>query len=90
MGVSESAQHGLANVGKSGESAQLGLGNVGESDESQHQHKMRRRCVREYSREYSQHLQNLHFQNLLSSGHCLDGTHVCFIFAVIWMPRKEK
>ncbi len=38
-----------------------------DSRESQYQHKMRRRCVREYSR----HLQNLHLQNSRSSGHCL-------------------
>jgi hypothetical protein len=38
-----------------------------DSPESQHQHEMRCRRVREYS----QHLQNLHLQNLRASCHCL-------------------
>jgi hypothetical protein len=86
MAVGESALHGLANVGESGESSHAGLANVGETGESQYKHETRHRHVHEYSR----HSQNLHSQNSLSSGYCLDGTHVWFIFAVVWMPRKGK
>jgi hypothetical protein len=67
----ESAQHGSANVGESGESLQTGLAKVGESGKSQHQNETRRRRVREYSHEYSQHFQNSHLQNSLASCHCL-------------------
>ncbi len=86
----ESAQHGLANVGESGESVGHGLANVGESGESQHQHETRRKCVREYSREYSQHSQNSHSTNLLSSCHCLTITQLNFNITNIFISKITK